>query len=176
MCYAVKYLVPTNTSNWARCVCRIKSQVRTGVNQYRLLRVLPNRLTPIYSKNYYEEENYLTVGTVSLNTQLLPIVRVQYFGTSVHLVREYVSTWVHLVYSLWLVMWLSYPLSYSFTNSISPAFCVLTANLFKFSLSTCTIRYIKSVIPAPSSPASFLKIILISKLLIRGVQCSHLIE
>ena len=28
----------------------------------------PNRLTPVYSKNYYEEENYLTVETVYLNT------------------------------------------------------------------------------------------------------------
>ena len=35
-----------------------------GVNQYKLLRVLPNRLTPIYSKNYYKEENYLKVKTV----------------------------------------------------------------------------------------------------------------
>jgi hypothetical protein len=30
--------------------------------------VLPNRLTPLYSKNYYKEENYLIVGTVYLNT------------------------------------------------------------------------------------------------------------
>ena len=64
LCYAVRYLVPTSTSNWARCVDRIRSQVRTRVNQYRLLEVLPNRLTPVYSKNYYEEENYLKVKTV----------------------------------------------------------------------------------------------------------------
>ena len=30
-------------------------------------KVLPNRLTPLYFKNYYKEENYLTVGTVCLN-------------------------------------------------------------------------------------------------------------
>ena len=63
-CYAVRYLVPTSTGNWARYIDRIKSQVRTGVNQYRLFRVLPNRLTPIYSKNYYKEKNYLKVKTV----------------------------------------------------------------------------------------------------------------
>ena len=62
--YAVRYLVPTSTGNWARYVDRIRSQVRTGVNQYRSLKVLPNRLTPVYSKNYYKEENYLKVKTV----------------------------------------------------------------------------------------------------------------
>ena len=64
LCYAVRYLVPISTGNWARCVGRIKSQVQTRVDQYRSLRVLPNRLTPVYSKNHYEEENYLKVKTV----------------------------------------------------------------------------------------------------------------
>ena len=68
MYYAVRYLVPINTGNWARYVDRIKLQIQTRVNQYRLLKVLPNRLTPVYSKNYYKEENYLIVGTVCLNT------------------------------------------------------------------------------------------------------------
>ena len=63
----MRYLVPTSTGNWARYVDRIRSQVRTGVDQYRSLGVLSNRLTPVYSKNHYEEENYLTVGTVYLN-------------------------------------------------------------------------------------------------------------
>ena len=63
----MRYLVPTSTGNWARYVDRIRSQVRTRVNQYRSLGVLPNRLTPVYSKNHYEEENYLIVGTVYLN-------------------------------------------------------------------------------------------------------------
>ena len=30
--------------------------------------VLPNRVTPIYSKNYYKEENYPIVKTIYLNT------------------------------------------------------------------------------------------------------------
>ena len=63
----VRYLVPISTSNWARYVGRIKSQVQTGVDQYRLLQVLPNRLTPVYSENHYKEENYLIVGTMYLN-------------------------------------------------------------------------------------------------------------
>ena len=63
-CYAARYLVPMSTGNWARYVDRIRSQVRTGVDQYRLLKVLPNRLTSVYSKNYYKEENYLKVKTV----------------------------------------------------------------------------------------------------------------
>ena len=50
-----------------RYIGSIERLVLTGVDQYRLLRVLPNRLTFIYSKNHYEEENYLTVKTVYLN-------------------------------------------------------------------------------------------------------------
>ena len=63
-CYAARYLVPTSTGNWARYVDKIRSQVQTRVNQYRSLKLLPNRLTLIYSKNYYKEENYLKVKTV----------------------------------------------------------------------------------------------------------------
>ena len=60
----MRYLVPISTSNWARYVDKIRLQVRTGVNQHRSLKVLPNRLTSVYSKNYYKEENYLKVKTV----------------------------------------------------------------------------------------------------------------
>ena len=60
----MRYLVPISTGNWARYVDKIRLQVRTRVNQYRSLRVLPNRLTPVYSKNHYKEENYLKVKTV----------------------------------------------------------------------------------------------------------------
>ena len=51
---------------------------------------MPNRLTPLYSKNYYKEENYLIVETVFLNTQLLPIVTAEYIGMSVYSVHLYV--------------------------------------------------------------------------------------
>ena len=131
---------------------------------------MPNRLTPVYSKNHYEEENYLKVKTVIFKYTTPP-----YSNSSVLQYVSTLSTWVCLICSLYLVMWLSYPLFYSFTSSISPVFCVLTANLSKSSLSTCTIWYIRSVIPVPSSLALSLKIILISKLLIRGVCCPKLI-
>ena len=32
-----------------------------------MVEYLPNRLTSLYSKNYYKEENYLMVETVYLN-------------------------------------------------------------------------------------------------------------
>ena len=60
----MRYLVPISTSNWARYVNRIKLQVQTRVDQYKSLKILPNRLTPVYSENHYEEENYLKVRTV----------------------------------------------------------------------------------------------------------------
>ena len=60
----MRYLVLMSTGNWARYIDRIRLQVRTRVDQYRLLKVLPNRLTPVYSENYYKEENYLKVKTV----------------------------------------------------------------------------------------------------------------
>ena len=90
MCYAVRYLVPTNTGNWAGYVDRIRSQVCTGVDQYRLLRVLPNRLTPVYSKNHYKEENYLKVKTV-----VFKYITPSY---SNGLVRQYVNILVFWVY------------------------------------------------------------------------------
>ena len=94
----MRYLVPISTGNWAKCVDKIKSQVRTGVNQYRLLRVLPNRLTPVYSKHYYEEENYLKVRTVVFkyitlfysNGCYVPMFLCTLYTESVSLVRGYV--------------------------------------------------------------------------------------
>ena len=107
MYYTVKYLVPINISNWARYVDKIKSQVQTRVDQHRSLEVLPNRLTPVYSKNYYEEENYLKVKTVvfkyitpshSNSCYILTFLYIPYtepdtFGTQ-----------VYLIYSPWLVI------------------------------------------------------------------------
>ena len=51
-----------------RYIGRIERLVLTKVNQYRSLRVLPNRLTPVYSENHYKKEKYLMVGTMCLNT------------------------------------------------------------------------------------------------------------
>ena len=61
MCYIVKYKVLLWTSKWARYIDRdIKSQASFTK---KALKYLPNRLTPLYSKIYYEEENYLEVRT-----------------------------------------------------------------------------------------------------------------
>ena len=70
-----------------------------------------------------------------------------------------------------LTMWLGYPSSYGSTGFISSISRVLITTLSKSSLSTYTILFIKSVTPTPFSLALFLKIILISKLLIRGMCC-----
>ena len=57
----MKYRVLLWTGNWARYVDRdIESQVSFTE---KALKCLPNRLTPLYSKIYYEEENYLKVKT-----------------------------------------------------------------------------------------------------------------
>ena len=94
----MRYLVPINTSNWARYINKIKKQVLTRVNQYKSLKVLPNRLTPVYSKNYYKEENYLKVKTVVFkyitslysNSCYVPTFLCTLYTESVSLVRGYV--------------------------------------------------------------------------------------
>ena len=112
------------------------------------LEYLPNRLTPVYSKNYYEEENYLKIKTVIFKYITPPHsngpVR-RYVGTLSTWVREYVSTWVRSVCGSWLVMWLSYPSSHGSTGSISPASCALILIQYKSFFSTCTILFIRSV-------------------------------
>ena len=59
MCYAVKYKVLLWTGNWAGYVDKdIESQASFTE---KALEYLPNRLTPLYSEIYYEEDNYLKV-------------------------------------------------------------------------------------------------------------------
>ena len=138
---------------------------------------LPNRLTPIYSKNHYEEENYLKVGTVVFKYITPPYSNnwsVLIFSYIPYTELDMFSTQIHLICSPWSVMWLSYPSFYNFTGSINPTSRALILIQYKFSLSTCTVLYIKSVTPTPSSLALSLKIILISKSLIRGVLCPNL--
>jgi hypothetical protein len=73
-------------------------------------------------------------------------------------------------YILNLPMWLSYPSSHNSTGSI-PLTSLLRSCLN--SLVTNTTSISKSVILAPSSSALFLKILSISKSLIRGVLCPN---
>ena len=61
VCYAVKYFVLLRTSKWAGYINRdVKSQASFTE---KALECLPNKLTLLYSKIYYEEENYLKVRT-----------------------------------------------------------------------------------------------------------------
>jgi hypothetical protein len=57
----VRYLVPINTSKWAGYIGRIRLQVLGLIKYIITIEYLPNRLTPLYFKNYYREENYLTI-------------------------------------------------------------------------------------------------------------------
>ena len=55
----MKYRVLLGTGKWARYVDRdIESQASFTK---KAVKCLPNRLTPIYSKIHYKEENYLKV-------------------------------------------------------------------------------------------------------------------
>ena len=83
--------------------------------------------------------------------------------------NKYIST-----FSIYIIIWLGYPLSYNFTGSISFISRVLILTQYKSPLSTCTILFIRSVTPTPSSISLSLKN-LISKSLIRGVLCPILI-
>jgi hypothetical protein len=64
----VRYLVPLSTSKWAEYVGRIKLQVLGLIKHIITIEYLLNRLTFLYSKNHYKEENYLTVKIGSLYT------------------------------------------------------------------------------------------------------------
>ena len=46
-------------NNWARYVDRMNRQDLTG-----LITMITNRLTPLYFKIYYKEENYLKVKSI----------------------------------------------------------------------------------------------------------------
>ena len=57
----MKYKVLLGTGNWAGYIDKdIKSQASFTK---KAMEYLPNKLTPLYSKIHYEEENYLKVKT-----------------------------------------------------------------------------------------------------------------
>ena len=57
----MKYKVLLWTGNWAKYINKdIESQASFTK---KALKCLPNRLTPLYSKIYYKEENYLKIRT-----------------------------------------------------------------------------------------------------------------
>ena len=52
---------------------------------------MPDRLTPLYSKIYYKEENYLKVKTAVFKYITPPIVKVEYISILVCSVYKYIS-------------------------------------------------------------------------------------
>ena len=61
MCYIVKYKVLLLTGNWAKYIDKnIENQ---AFFTKKVLECLLNRLTLLYSKIHYKEENYLKVKT-----------------------------------------------------------------------------------------------------------------
>ena len=138
---------------------------------------MPNRLTPLYSKIYYKEENYLKVRTAVFKYITPPIVKVEYIGTLIRLVCLYIPifSYSHVLNSYHVLpMWLGYPLSHNFTGFISSTPYILILTQYKSPFSTCTILFIRSVTFTPSSSSLSLKN-LVSKLLIRGILCPDLI-
>ena len=103
---------------------------------------LPNRLTPLHSKIYYKEENYLKVRTAVFKYINSSIVK---FGTSVRWYIWYVSTWIHeyvqyiynYVTRLPLVLWFHWFHQF--------CICALILTQYKSLFSTCTILFIRSV-------------------------------
>ena len=137
---------------------------------------MPNRLTPLYSKIYYKEENYLKVKTADFK-YITPPYSKGWVCWYINILVYYVPIFLysHILNSCYvLFMWLSYLLSYSFTSSISPAFYILILTYFKSCLSTCTILFIRFITLTLSSLFLSLKNS-VSKLLIRGILCPVLI-
>ena len=143
---------------------------------------LPNRLTPLYFKIYYKEENYLKIKTAVFKYITPPY--------SKGWVRRYINILVCYIFifpyshiltfscSKFLIIYYlynsAYPLSYGFTSFINPASYILILTQYKSSFSTCTILFIRSIIPTPSFISLFLKNF-IFKLLIRGILYPNLI-
>ena len=108
---------------------------------------MPNRLTLLYSKIYYKEENYLKVRTVVFKYITPPYSKGWvrwYVGILVYLIPIFLCS--HVLNSRYVLpIWLSYPLSYGSTGFISFISCVLILTQYKSSLSICTILFIRSV-------------------------------
>ena len=137
---------------------------------------MPNRLTLLYSKIYYKEENYLKVRTVVFKYITPPYSKgwvYWYINILVYYIPIFQYFYIPNSHYM-LFMWLNYPLSHSFTDSISPVSCILILTQYKSLFSTCTILFIKSITLTSSSKPLSLKN-LVSKLLIRGVLYPKLI-
>ena len=89
---------------------------------------MPNRLTRLYSKIYYKEENCLKVKTVVFKYITPPYSKGWVYQYVNILVHAYIFIFSHsyiLNSCYMLFIWLGYPSSYGFTGPISPASCAL---------------------------------------------------
>ena len=78
MCYAMRYRVPLYIGKWARYIDR---EIKLSLFYFvKAVKCLSNRLTPLYFKIYYKEENYLKVKTALFKYTTPSIVK---FGMSV---------------------------------------------------------------------------------------------
>ena len=138
----MRYRVPLNTSNWARYIDK-----EIIIKPFLLCKscgVLAQQINSFNSEIYYKKKNYLKVKTAVFKYITPPIVKGSvywYVGTSVY----YTPTFPYS-HILNFTIWLSYPLSYSSTNFISPTSCTLILTQYKSPFSTCTILFIRSVI------------------------------
>ena len=107
------------------------------------MKYLPNRLTPLYSKIYYKEENYLKVKTAVFKYITPPIVKVEYVGI---LVYQYIPIFPRSELSSCVTYVTRLPSSYGFTSSISSVSRALILTQYMSLFSTCTILFIRSVI------------------------------
>ena len=134
---------------------------------------LPNRLTFFDSKIHYKKKNYLKVKTAVFKYITPPIIKgLVYWYISISVYYTPAFLYSHI---LSFIIWLSYPLSYNSTSSISPTFYILILTQYKSPLNIYTILFIRSVIPTFFFLFLSLKSSPISKLLIRGVLCPVLI-
>ena len=104
----MKYRVLLGTSKWARCVDR--DIIRQASFTKKAVECLPNRLTPLYSEIYYEEENYLKVKTelfiypsplYSKGWYVRYVRYIKYISRSYRSYRSYIPnymTWLTLYY------------------------------------------------------------------------------
>ena len=113
-----------------------------------LVKYIPNKLTLLYSKIYYKEENYLKVKTVVFKYITPPYSKgwvCWYISISVYFIFLcfHISTFRTLI--ICCLYDSAYPLSYGSTGSISSVSCALILTCLRSCLSICTILLIRSV-------------------------------
>ena len=123
----MRYQSTSTLNDWARYINGVRVN-ETWFNHYNYrVKYIPNRLTLLYSKIYYKEENYLKVKTAVFK-YITPPYSKGWVYQYINILIRYISTFLYSYISNSChipSMWLSYPSSCSFTGSISSASCIL---------------------------------------------------